>query len=169
MTQPISLDTLVVKPRKLNYKVRFNDCDPMGHLNNSKYIDYFINGMEDFMFVNYNIELSKELKKGTGWVVRDHQILYLKPAKNHDEIKIEIAFVKLLEKEFEVEMRMYNHSKEKILSMMRSNFSCIDSSVGRRKAHPEHFFFAAYNALNPDLAEYKTLEESYRALRKNFR
>jgi acyl-CoA thioester hydrolase len=31
------------------YTVRFNDCDPLGHLNNSKYIDYFLNAREDHL------------------------------------------------------------------------------------------------------------------------
>ena len=28
---------------------RFSDCDPFGHLNNARYIDYFINAREDHL------------------------------------------------------------------------------------------------------------------------
>ena len=28
-------------------KIRFIDCDPIGHLNNSKYLDYMLNARED--------------------------------------------------------------------------------------------------------------------------
>jgi len=27
--------------------IRFQDCDPLGHLNNAKYFDYFFNARED--------------------------------------------------------------------------------------------------------------------------
>ncbi len=33
-------------------KIRFPDCDPFNHLNNSKYIDYFINAREDQLIGN---------------------------------------------------------------------------------------------------------------------
>lgn len=32
---------------KSTAKIRFIDCDPIGHLNNSKYLDYMLNARED--------------------------------------------------------------------------------------------------------------------------
>ena len=37
--------------------IRFPDCDPFNHLNNSRYLDYFINAREDHLikFHQFNI------------------------------------------------------------------------------------------------------------------
>lgn len=62
-------------------KVRFQDCDPFNHLNNSKYIDYFINAREDHLLENYNLDIyTMALKEGISWVVASNQISYLRPA-----------------------------------------------------------------------------------------
>jgi acyl-CoA thioesterase FadM len=39
------------------YTVRFSDCDPMGHLNNARYIDYMLNAREDHLKQAYQINL----------------------------------------------------------------------------------------------------------------
>ena len=49
--------------------IRFSDCDPFNHLNNSRYIDYFINAREDHLLAyhDFNLyDLAKEKK--LGWV-----------------------------------------------------------------------------------------------------
>jgi acyl-CoA thioester hydrolase len=38
-------------------KIRFQDCDPFNHLNNGRYVDYYINSREDQLLENYNIDL----------------------------------------------------------------------------------------------------------------
>ena len=35
-------------------RVRFQDCDPFNHLNNSSYIDYFFDAREDQLHNRYN-------------------------------------------------------------------------------------------------------------------
>ncbi|MEO6346652.1 MAG: acyl-CoA thioesterase, partial [Aquaticitalea sp.] len=34
-------------------KIRFHDCDPFNHLNNSKYIDYILTARGDQLIENY--------------------------------------------------------------------------------------------------------------------
>lgn len=51
-------------------KIRFQDCDPFNHLNNSRYIDYFINAREDQLIKHYDLNVYEYVKKfGKGWVV----------------------------------------------------------------------------------------------------
>ncbi|MGB0837938.1 MAG: acyl-CoA thioesterase, partial [Flavobacteriaceae bacterium] len=38
-------------------RIRFQDCDPFNHLNNGKYIDYFVNAREDHLLEFYNLNL----------------------------------------------------------------------------------------------------------------
>jgi len=164
MTRPLPIELQSAQPN-LEYKVRFNDCDPMGHLNNSRYIDYFVNAMEDFLYKNYKLNLADELKKGFGWVVRDHQIMYITPVSHHQTVAVKVEFVRVRENEFEVEMQMFSESKGQIHALIRSNFSCFDVRKKRRAEHPENVFFAVSNAINPDLAFSSTLGERFQAIR----
>ena len=56
------------------YPIRFNDCDPFGHLNNSKYIDYFLNAREDHLKEHYDIDLKVWAQQGQAFVVSAHEI-----------------------------------------------------------------------------------------------
>jgi acyl-CoA thioester hydrolase len=62
---------MVTKPSTF-YTIRFSDCDPFGHLNNSKYLDYFINAREDHLKENYDIDLKDWALRGLGFVVSRH-------------------------------------------------------------------------------------------------
>ena len=37
--------------------IRFQDCDPFGHLNNAQYLDYFMNAREDHLLANYAFDI----------------------------------------------------------------------------------------------------------------
>ena len=51
-------------------KIRFTDCDPMGHLNNSRYIDYMLNAREDHMAEHYEFTHEEYAHKtGCVWIV----------------------------------------------------------------------------------------------------
>ncbi len=41
------------------YTIRFTDCDPFGHLNNGRYIDYLLNAREDHLKTEYGVDLSQ--------------------------------------------------------------------------------------------------------------
>jgi YbgC/YbaW family acyl-CoA thioester hydrolase len=73
------------------YIVRFNDCDPLGHLNNSKYIDYFINAREDHLRDHYSIDLKEWAQQGIAFVVTQHEIRYLRPATYNEIVGIQTA------------------------------------------------------------------------------
>ena len=68
--------------------VRFPDCDPFNHLNNSKYIDYIINAREDQLLKYYDIDIHKMVKEtGLTWVVAQNNISYLVPAEIMETMK----------------------------------------------------------------------------------
>jgi len=50
------------KVLKSKVKIRFQDCDPFNHLNNSKYIDYFINAREEQILKHYDLDIFKLYK-----------------------------------------------------------------------------------------------------------
>jgi len=69
--------------------IRFQDCDPLRHLNNAKYFDYYYNAREDQFPKLYGFKVSELYTKYHAiWVVYNHQIAYLKSAMMGEWVKI---------------------------------------------------------------------------------
>jgi|GEM_PF-654743 len=61
--------------------IRFQDCDPLRHLNNAKYFDYFFNAREDQVPKLYGLEIIDMIREyKAAWVVYNHNISYIRPA-----------------------------------------------------------------------------------------
>ena len=43
--------------------IRFSDCDPIGHLNNQRYMDYFLNAREDHLRQYLAFDMHKRKEK----------------------------------------------------------------------------------------------------------
>ncbi len=64
--------------------IRFQDCDPLGHLNNARYLDYFINARENHLADCYGLDIyDKQRQDSTNWVIAKTQIAF--PAPVHKE------------------------------------------------------------------------------------
>lgn len=121
-----------------NTKIRFQDCDPFNHLNNSKYIDYFINAREDQVFDSYGIDIyMHSVTEGKSWVVNSNQIVYLKPAFLMEEVLIQSQLIDFDETSLLVEMKMWNKDKTSLKSVFWSRFVYIDLKTQKRTSHPE--------------------------------
>jgi len=121
-------------------KVRFQDCDPFNHLNNSKYIDYFINAREDHLLENYNLDIyTMALKEGVSWVVASNQISYLRPALMMENVIIESQVISYTTKSLQVELRMYNEDKSELKSVMWSKFVHYNMKTQQTQEHAERF------------------------------
>ncbi|MEO8413158.1 MAG: acyl-CoA thioesterase [Ginsengibacter sp.] len=89
--------------------IRFSDCDPFNHLNNARYIDYFINAREDHLLANMNFSVYQFASAyGLGWVVSKNQVAYVKPAFHMETVVIDYALLRLGTTEILVEMKMWN-------------------------------------------------------------
>ena len=76
--------------------IRFPDCDPFNHLNNARYIDYFINAREDHIMMNMGLNIYQyAAEHGLGWVVAKNQIAYLKPAFLMETVVVDSTILKL--------------------------------------------------------------------------
>jgi YbgC/YbaW family acyl-CoA thioester hydrolase len=120
------------------YKVRFNDCDPLGHLNNSKYIDYFLNAREDHLKESYGIDLKEWVAQGNIFVVSSHEIRYLRPVTYNEIISIQSALIGWGETSLQVEMLMYDANKE-LKAILWTSFTRINARTGRKEVHPAEF------------------------------
>ena len=120
------------------YKVRFNDCDPFGHLNNSKYIDYFLNAREDHLKESYGIDLKEWAAQGNIFVVSSHEIRYLRAVAYNESISIRSALIGWGETSLQVEMLMYDANKE-LKAILWTSFTRINARTGRKEVHPAEF------------------------------
>ena len=129
------LDT-IQKTWETKSLIRFPDCDPFNHLNNSRYLDYFINAREDHLmkFHHFNIyELARE--KGISWVVSKNQIAYLKPAMLMETVVIQTTLIRMDDREIQVEMSMLNTDKSVLKAFLWSNFVHFNLRTQRRETH----------------------------------
>lgn len=128
---------------KTLYTVRFSDCDPWGHLNNARYIDYMLNAREDHLKQFYNVSLPDYHKQGLAWVVRKNEIQYIRPAFYNEVVCIESKLIEVGESHLVVDMCMFDEQQNNLKAILWSTFTSIDVKTGRRKEHtPEFMEFA---------------------------
>src|ERR1700722_13301266 len=120
------------------YTVRFNDCDPFGHLNNSKYIDYFLNAREDHLKEHYGIDLKVWAQQGQAFVVSAHEIRYLRPATYNESVTIRSALIGAGESRLQVEMVMVGPDNQ-LKAILWTVFTRIHPVTGKRMVHPPEF------------------------------
>lgn len=100
-------------------KIRFHDCDPFNHLNNSRYIDYIVTARGDQLIDNYDLDIYKlAAEKGIGWVSAQTQISYLVPALLMEEVTIQTSLLAYSEKSLLLEGLMLNNDKTIIKAVM---------------------------------------------------
>ena len=101
--------------------IRFHDCDPFNHLNNGRYIDYFMNAREDHLTETFNFNIYKHaMKTGESWVVLQNQIAYLAPALLNEKVIIQSHLIEWSDKTGTVEMQMWDESKKVLKSLLWS-------------------------------------------------
>ncbi|AWI26800.1 acyl-CoA thioesterase [Flavobacterium pallidum] len=121
------------------YKIRFNDCDLFGHLNNSRYLDYLINAREDHLLEHYAFDLTTWYKKGVGWVVGSHEIAYASPAVYNEIVTIQSALLHADSHFLHVETVMMNTECSQLKAIMRTRLIPIDTKTGKKEMHSAEF------------------------------
>lgn len=145
-------------------RIRFQDCDPLNHLNNSKYLDYLINAREDQLITHYDLNIFENAKKtGTTWVVGSHQIAYLRPANVMEVVTIQSQLIQYGKKQLLVEIRMYNEEKTELKAVMWSSFVHFNVLTGKAHEHNQHFMSLFSNVQLPVIeSDFNTRVKSLR-------
>ena len=116
-------------------RVKFSDCDPMGHLYNAKYIQYFLDVREDQVQAAYNFNPIDHLRDtGRGWAVVQNQISYLRACHFNETVIIESfirSFNSLL---MEVEYTMWDVEHKIVRAVLWTRFVYMEAK--RHKAVP---------------------------------
>ncbi len=126
------------KSAESKIKIRFPDCDPFNHLNNSKYIDYIINAREDHLLQFYNWDIHKLTReKGISWVVAQNQIAYLVPANLMETVTIQTRLIQFDERSLLMEAFMWNEEKTILKAVLWCKFVHVDLKTKKSLIHSE--------------------------------
>lgn len=121
------------------YTVRFNDCDPFRHLNNARYIDYLLNAREDHLRDHYQMDLADYYRRGQGWVVLQHEIIYLRPASFNESVCIRSGLLDFGPGDLLVEMLMLDASQRQLKALMHTRFVPVSLTTGKKEPHTPEF------------------------------
>lgn len=131
-------------------KIRFHDCDPFNHLNNSRYIDYIVTARGDQLIDNYNFDIYKLAKeKGLGWVSAQTQISYMVPAYLMEEITIQTQLIDCSGKSLLLEAFMWNTDKTILKAVMWTKLVHFNLKTKQSNPHDEELMQFFRQIVNP--------------------
>jgi acyl-CoA thioester hydrolase len=120
--------------------IRFQDCDPFQHLNNARYIDYFMNAREDQLKQFYDFHIFEVFEQtGHAWVVTKNQIAYLAPAVMLEEVIIQTQLIQMTESVLVVEGIMLDKARQRLKSIVWIEFAFVSLLNGKTAKHPDEF------------------------------
>jgi acyl-CoA thioester hydrolase len=117
-TYPVETESRVI--------IRFQDCDPLQHLNNA----------EDQVAKLYGFnpgQLFQEYK--TSWVVYQHQIAYVRPALVSEWVRIMSRIIFFNEDTTITEYYMTDDRKQQLKNVLWVTSKYIDVQTGKRISH----------------------------------
>jgi acyl-CoA thioester hydrolase len=116
--------------------IRFQDCDPLQHLNNAKYFDYFFNAREDQVPKLYGLEMIDMIHKyKAAWVVYNHNISYVRPAKVGEWIRIMSRLLWYNHNTVILEYYMTDDSKKELKTILWTTMRYVTIKEGRSTDH----------------------------------
>jgi YbgC/YbaW family acyl-CoA thioester hydrolase len=146
-------------------KIRFHDCDPFNHLNNSRYIDYIMTARGDQLVDHYNLDIYKIAREqGVGWVTAQTQISYIAPALLMEEVVIETQLLSFSERSLHLEAFMWNHDKTSLKAVLWSKFVHYNLKTQKSHSHDENLMAFFAQVVNPVSRE-TSFEERIKALK----
>lgn len=118
--------------------IRFQDCDPLRHLNNAKYFDYFFNAREDQVPKLYGLEIRDFIEAHRAvWVVYNHHIAYLRSANMGEWVCIMSRLVWFDTNTVVVEYYMTDDLKSHLKTLLWTTFKYVSMDTGRTVDHSD--------------------------------
>ena len=139
------------------YSVRFSDCDPLNHLNNARYVDYFMNAREDHLKTHYDMDLAAFYRKGIAWVITQHEIAYLRPANLNELVCIQTALIDAGPEHLVVEYVMFDEKIKQVKSVMHSRMAPVSLQTGKKEPHDEEFLAFLIENIVPGMSSDKVV------------
>ena len=118
-------------------KIRFQDCDPFGHLNNARYLDYFMHERTEQVLKHYGLDLNAAAKSGRSWVVRNSMVSHQLPARFGETVIIKTSVLNFSKTSITVEGVMTDVTKSNVHAGAWAEFVYIDINKGRPVRHED--------------------------------
>ena len=116
--------------------ISFQDCDPLRHLNNAKYFDYFFNAREDQVPKLYGLEIVDLIRVyKAAWVVYNHNISYVKPAMVGEWVRIFSRILWYNDNTIMVEYYLTDDSKTQLKTVLWSTMRYVTLEEGKSRNH----------------------------------
>ena len=126
----IEKDKIYPKVLESEAIIRFQDCDPLQHLNNAKYFDYFFNAREDQVAKLYGVRPADFFKEyQANWVVYNHQISYLRPADVGEWIAIRSSVIYFNKDSMVTEFYMLDEKKTQLKTILWTTSVFVDGET----------------------------------------
>lgn len=118
--------------------IRFQDCDPFGHLNNARYIDYFINVREDHLLEHYNLDIFERQKQSNkNWVISKTKISYLFPVLFREKISVMTRLIKYSNNSLLMEGVMFDNNRKILKSIIWIEFRYFNIEKAKLAKHAD--------------------------------
>lgn len=145
-------------------KIRFQDCDPYGHLNNSEYLTYMMNAREDHIYKYYDFDLFKfALDENKAWVISKNEIVYKYPTFVMEKVNLRSQLLEYTNKSFKIEICMFDEKMEKVKALLWTNFIFFDLKLNKVIRHSEDLMNLFESAVLP--IESSSIEERLRTIK----
>ncbi|GAA4392817.1 acyl-CoA thioesterase [Hymenobacter koreensis] len=130
--------TPLLRTPESRHRVYFQDCDQLGHLNNARYLDYFLNAREDHTTQHYALNLGQLAREQrAAWVITKHHISYLKPANHAEEVLIRTQLIHFDNTSLVVEMQMLDREGLRLKALLWSEMAFLNLTTGKRTDHSD--------------------------------
>lgn len=146
--------------------IRFQDCDPFGHLNNARYIDYFINVREEHLAEHYNLDIYERQKHShKNWVVAKTKIAYIFPVIFREKVAVMTRLINYDSNSLLMEGVMLDRSRKYLKSVIWIEFKHFDLGSGKLTSHSDElmelFDKMKINNINSDSFDERIREIRY--------
>lgn len=146
-------------------KIRFSDCDPIGHLNNVKYLEYMLNAREDHVEQFYGFTYEEYMREtGCTWIAVQNDIAYLKEVRANTKVLVSSKTIEIGDLTSTVEILMKSLDESTIHAVLWIKVIYFNMKTRRAEVQPAETK-ALFEKFLVDLDQ-KTFDERAAALRK---
>lgn len=150
-------------------KIRFSDCDPIGHLNNVKYLEYMLNAREDHVESFYGFTYEEYSRKtGCTWITIQNEIAYLKEVRYNSNVVITSKTIEVSDRISKIEILMKSEDEKTINAVLWINVIYFNMKTRASEKQPKEVkdLFKKY-LVSIEQKEFKTRAEFLRRENKS--
>lgn len=146
-------------------RIKFSDCDPMGHLYNAHHIRYLLNAREDQVESAYGFNpIDHVHETGEGWMVVQNQISYFRPGLYNETVVCESFIRNFNSKLLEVECKMWDKEVKTVKTLLWTRFVYTHAKAHKATSHPESIMAMFRQVVNE--IEHETFDDRVLHFRK---